>query len=360
MSLIATRVQNWRVLSPEFDKNMTRPCEYGALDFFVEQTDAGRSFVTPELRDRALNSAGRTIELPVINYDGGVTVSNVRSCVIADNENTSALIPVVFATYSVGFTMIPTLFMNNDITYQHDFNRKMEKNIRAMANALDVAAVASLAANRTQVFADLLDYAMAGNTLSIPWDARMEILGDIDPIMRANCYPGQLHIVGNAGIDSLTRKLAQLGANNSINKVLEYAGKIFHYTNNVANESGRYGTAFAVEDGQVGYVTRAGRENIRATRSNFHEWDIVRMPILNMPVDTHFYTEVGDQSAIAGESSADMNCNVKEFFAFMVDVAFLTSYNSNPTTIANPIIKFDIESSGTPRSNGMPVFVTNP
>ena len=30
MSLIATRLQNWRVEDPEFDRNMTRPCEYGA------------------------------------------------------------------------------------------------------------------------------------------------------------------------------------------------------------------------------------------------------------------------------------------------------------------------------------------
>ena len=47
MSLIATRVQNWGVNAPQFDKNMTRPSEYGALDFFVQQTESGRSFVTP-------------------------------------------------------------------------------------------------------------------------------------------------------------------------------------------------------------------------------------------------------------------------------------------------------------------------
>lgn len=40
MSLIATRVQNWRIENPELDRNMFRPCEYGALDFFIEQTNA--------------------------------------------------------------------------------------------------------------------------------------------------------------------------------------------------------------------------------------------------------------------------------------------------------------------------------
>lgn len=88
MSLIATRLQNWRVQNPEFDRNMTRPCEYGALDFFIEQTNAANSIINPKLRERAFASMGNTVQIPVINYDGDVTVGNVRSCVIEDDENT--------------------------------------------------------------------------------------------------------------------------------------------------------------------------------------------------------------------------------------------------------------------------------
>ena len=40
MSLVATRLQSWRVENPALDRNMTRPLEYGALDFFVGQTYA--------------------------------------------------------------------------------------------------------------------------------------------------------------------------------------------------------------------------------------------------------------------------------------------------------------------------------
>lgn len=359
MSLIATRVQNWRVNAPQFDKNMTRPSEYGALDFFVQQTESGRSFITPELRDKALASIGTTLQIPVINFDGDVTVSNTRSCVIADNENTSALYTVVFATYAVGFTMVPALYMNNNITYAHDFQRKIEKVTRALADALDEAAVAALEANKTQVFQDLLLYQETANVVEVPWDLRTEILGDLNPIMRANDYRGQIHIIGNAGIDSIINKLAQHGLYNDVNKQLEYAGKVFHFTNNIVNEAGVFGTAFAVEDGNVGVVTRAGRENILGTRANDHEWDIVRLPILEMPVDTHFYTSVGDQSAIAGESSADMTCNVKEHYAFAVDVAFLVSYNSDPATIANPIIKLEIGASNAANPVARPVTIVN-
>ena len=74
MSLVATRLQNWRVENPEFDRNMTRPCEYGALDFFIEQTNAPTSIISQNLRDRAFASIGNTVQIPVINYDGDVQV----------------------------------------------------------------------------------------------------------------------------------------------------------------------------------------------------------------------------------------------------------------------------------------------
>jgi hypothetical protein len=359
MSLIATRLQNWRIENPELDRNMFRPCEYGALDFFVEQTDAPNSIISPNLRDRAFASIGNTVQVPVLNYDGEVTVSNVRSCTIADDENTSALYEVVWKTYSVGFTMVPTLYMNNEISYEHDFNRKMEKICRALANALDTDAVAALEAAKTQVFKDLLQYQQSSNVVEVPKQMATEILGDINPIMRANCYPEMVHIIGNAGVDSLIRKLAEHGIYNDVNKRMEYDNKIIHYTNNVLNGQGKNGTFFAVADGNVGVLTRVDREALRRASANFHEWDVVRLPYIDLPVGSHYYTAVGDQSAIAGAASADMVCNVKEYFGFSVDVAYIVAYNSDPTTVANPIIKAEIDAPATNQPYGTAVYVTN-
>lgn len=240
MSLVATRLQNWRIENPELDRNMTRPCEYGALDFFIEQTNAPSSIINPNLRDRAFASIGNTVQVPVINYDGDVQVSNVRSCVIADDENTSALETVVWATYAIGFTMVPAAYMNNEISYEHDFLRKMEKTCRALADKLDVGAVAALEANKTQVFKTLLNYTKTGNVVQVPTQMATEILGDINPIMRANCYPEYIHIIANAGVDSLIRKLAQHGVYNDVNKRMEYDNKVLHYTNNVTNETAKW------------------------------------------------------------------------------------------------------------------------
>ncbi len=359
MSLVATRLQNWRVENPELDRNMTRPCEYGALDFFIEQTNAANSILSPYLRERAFASMGNTVQIPVIEYDGNVQVSNQRTCVIADNENTSALYTIAWVTYSVGFTMVPAAYSNNEISYEHDFMRKMEKISRALANELDKGAVAALEANKTQVFKDLLQYQEVGNVIEVPTQMATEILGDVNPIMRANCYPEMIHIIGNAGVDSLVRKLAQHGVYNDVNKRMEYDNKVLHYTNNVTNEEGKNGTFFAAVDGNVGVLTRVDREALRRARANFHEWDVVRLPFIDLPVGSHYYTAVGDQSAIMGDATADLTCAVKEYFGFSVDVAFVVAYNSDPETVANPIIKAQIAAPGANTPIGMPVYVTN-
>lgn len=359
MSLIATRLQNWRVENPEFDRNMTRPQEYGALDFFIEQTNAANSIINPNLRARAFESIGNTVQIPVINYDGDVTVSNVRSCVIADDENTSALYTVNFVTLSVGFTMVPQLYRNNEIGYEHDFARKMEKICRALANEMDVLAIAALEANKTQVFKDKLYYQVSSNVLEVPWAARMEFMGDLNSIMRANDYPGMLHVIGNAGIDAVIRKLAEHDIYNDENKRMEFAGKVFHFTNNMANESGMFGSAYVVEDGNVGVLTRVDREALNRTRANDHEWDVVRLPFIDLPVGSHYYTSVGDNSQIAGDASADMTCSVKEYFGFSVDIAFIVAYNSAAASVANPIIKLEIAAPGTANPFATPVEVVN-
>ena len=359
MSLVATRLQNWRIENPELDRNMTRPLEYGALDFFIQQTDSANSIINPNLRDRAFASMGNTVQVPVINYDADVTVSNVRSCVISDDENTSALYTVVWATYAVGFTMVPAAYMNNEISYDHDFIRKMQKVSRAMANALDAGAVAALEAQKTQVFESSLNYQVVGNSVQVPQQMATEIIGDINPMMRANAYPEQINIIGNAGVDSLMRKLAEHGLCNDVNKQLEYDGKIFHFTNNVVDESGKMGSFYAVADGNVGVLTRVDREALRRTRANFHEWDVVRMPYIDLPVGSHYYTAVGDQSAIAGDATADLTCAMKEYFGFSVDVAFIVAYNSAPSVVANPIIKAEIAARELNQPLGMPVYVAN-
>lgn len=358
MSLLATRLQNWRISNPQLDRNMTRPSEYGALDMFVRQTNEPNSIISPNLRDRAFRSIGNTVQVPVINYDGTVTVSTTRTCVIADDENTSALYTVNFATYSVGFTMVPTLYLNNEISYDHDFARKMEKITYALLDKLDTDAITALSTNKSQVFNELLYYTESGDVIQVPWDMRTDILGDLNPMMRANDYRRTIHLLGNAGIDSIIRKLAQHGLYNDVNKRMEYDNKVIYYSNNLTNESGKFATGYAVEEGSLGILTRVDREALVNGRAVGHEWGVTTLPLLDLPVGYHYYVDVGDQSSIAGAASADITCARKEHYGFSLDVAYVVAYNDTPASIANPIFKFEIAKSDA-NPAAQPVVITN-
>ena len=146
-----------------------RPGRYGALDLFMQQSEDPAGILTPELKTKAESSIGNTLQTPVIDYDGGVTIGNTRSVTIADSENTSQMYTITFATYSWGFTIVPAMSMNNEISMQQDFERKFNKYLYKFGETLDAAAVAALAAAKTQVFADLLQYTQNGNVVQAPW-----------------------------------------------------------------------------------------------------------------------------------------------------------------------------------------------
>lgn len=342
MSLIETRIQNIRANS-NLDKNELRPSRYGGLDLFMMQTDAAGGIVTEELAQKAASSIGSLLQTPVIDYDAGVTIGNARTLTIPDDENVSRMINVTFATYAWGFTMVPVLFNNNEISMQKDFETKFLKYLYKFADSLDTVAIGSLTTAKTQVFKDLLNYSQVGNVIKCPWVDRENLVGDLNPMLAANDHYGNIHVVGNAGIESTIRKLAQKDIYNSENKTLEYSDKTFHFSTRLANAADEFANGFAVAENCLGILSRFEREALAGTSmADGTEWGISSLPMLNLPVSTYFYESKGDFSTIAGAASADMDRVRKEHFGFSVDLAFITSYNSDPTTIANPVMKFAI------------------
>lgn len=335
-------MQNMRSTS-NLDKNEIRPSRYGALDVFMQQSADPAGILTPELRQKAEQSIGRTLETPVIDYDAGITIGNTRSVTIEDSENTSKMHTITFATYSWGFTIVPAMYMNNEISMQRDFEAKMNKYLYAFAKKLDGVCISALGAAKTQVFKDSLQYQTTGNVLESSWDDREGIIGDINPIMAANDHFGQIHLVGNGGFESIIRKLAQSGLYNAENKQLEYSDKVLHFTNEIVNAEGKYGTAYAVTDGMLGLLFRFERESLLGTRARTgHEWGIENLPMLNIPCGTYYYESVSDVSGIAGAATADLTRGLKQHYGFAVDVAVVTPYNSDPATNASPIIQLQV------------------
>lgn len=357
MSLVLTRIQNIRANS-NLDKFEYRPSRYGALNAFMVQSEDPTGILTEELKQKARTSIGNTLETPVIDYDADITIGSTRTLTIADSENTSKMVQITFATYAWGFTIAPAMYMNNEIGIQKDFETKMMKYIYAFAKKLDEAALAALAANKTQVLKNPLLYNWSANAINAKWTERENVFGDLEVMMGANDFYGQLHIVGDPGVESIMRKLQQHGLYNDVNKQNEFGTKVVHLTNNIAAAGGKYAQGYAVNAGSLGMLTRFERDCLLGTVSgDGHEWGIATLPLLNMPVGTYFYDSVGDYNAIAGAATADMTRTRKEHYGFAVDVAFLTAYNSAPSTLASPILAFNVSSEDAVYAK--PVVVMN-
>lgn len=357
MSLVLTRIQNIRANS-NLDKFEYRPSRYGALNAFMVQSEDPTGILTEELKQKARTSIGNTLETPVIDYDADITIGSTRTLTIADSENTSKMVQITFATYAWGFTIAPAMYMNNEIGIQKDFETKIMKYIYAFAKKLDEAALAALAANKTQVLKNPLLYDWSANAINAKWTERENVFGDLEVMMGANDFYGQLHLVGDPGVESIMRKLQQHGLYNDVNKQNEFGTKIVHLTNNIAAAEGKYAQGYAVNAGSLGMLTRFERDCLLGTVSgDGHEWGIATLPLLNMPVGTYFYDSVGDYNAIAGAATADMTRTRKEHYGFAVDVAFLTAYNSALSTLASPILAFNVSSEDAVYAK--PVVVMN-
>lgn len=357
MSLVSTRIQNIRANS-NMDKFEYRPSRYGALNAFMVQSEDPTGILTEELKQKARTSIGNTLETPVINYDGTISIGNTRSVTIEDSENTSKMIQITFTTYSWGFTIAPAMYMNNEIGIQKDFETKFMKYLYAFAKKLDEVAIAALAAAKTQILKNKLLYNFSGSEVNAKWSERENIFGDLEVMMGANDFFGQLHIIGDPGVESIMRKLEQHGLYNDVNKQNEFGTKIVHLTNNIAAAEGKYARGYAVNAGSLGMLTRFERDCLLGTVSgDGHEWGIATLPLLNMPVGTYFYDSVGDYHDIAETVTADMTRTRKEHYGFAVDVAFLTAHNSAPNDLASPILAFNISSEDAVYTK--PVVVMN-
>lgn len=360
MSLVLTRIQNIRANS-NLDKFEYRPSRYGALNAFMVQSEDPTGILTEELKQKARTSIGNTLETPVIDYDADITIGSTRTLTIADSENTSKMVQITFVTYAWGFTIAPAMYMNNEIGIQKDFETKMMKYIYAFAKKLDEAALAQLAASKTQILKNKLLYDFSSNAINAKWTERENVFGDLEVMMGANDFYGQLHIVGDPGVESIMRKLQQHGLYNDVNKQNEFGTKVVHLTNNIAAAEGKYAQGYAVNAGSLGMLTRFERDCLLGTVSgDGHEWGIATLPLLNMPVGTYFYDSVGDYKAIAGDATADMTRTRKEHYGFAVDVAFLTAYNSKPSgagALPSPILAFNVSSEDAVYAK--PVVVMN-
>jgi len=352
MTLVSTLMQPLRTkYAPKtMDQNEVRPSRYGAWDFFQKQSNLKGGILSDEAKKFIDRSAGNTVVIPVLNADD-VEISNVRSCTIEADDETSALVTLTFATYSFGFTMTPARHFNNDIGYQDLFNHKLEQYLLKLAATLDSASVATLDAARNVYWPAQITkyYPQVNNALQVGQDQRNDFFNNLEAILMEMDYYGDVNIIGSTSLQPMLNRLSAQGGGNATNENFQFDLYKWNFTNRLLNGDNVQSTLYTCRDGSVATRNRNTPDNIAKSRigptdAPLKEWGEQQMPIVNLNMGTFYTRDCADQSALDGGGArmTQLQRSMVEGFAFDTDICFVTAYNSDPATKFEPITKAEI------------------
>ena len=344
MALTTTWIQELLSKNTQLDNRIYRASRYGALDVFRSSNNSPVSILSAENVAEFQAALGKTMKIPVIDFDGTISIGSSRSTTISDAENTSQYITVSPTTLTWGFTTFPFAHYNNSIAYEKDLQTKFMKFLNKVLVTVEGLCLTKLNADKTQYLADNLGYTFASDVLTATEAEKEMILADLSVMMNANDYYGKLHLIGNPGVQSLINQLLKYNKNNDKDLSMEYGDKALHFTNQLANAGGVKATGYIVEDGSVGLLTRASMEAITGYKSTtgkeFSTWSV---PGLGVEAEYYYYSDVVDASAIHGSGSAHLTRSGKEYHGFAFDLALLTAHVTTRASQASPILKFAID-----------------
>lgn len=352
MSLITTRLQAIRSqYSGSLDKYEDRLSNYGAWQKFVDDTTDPESIVSADILEKAGMSAGNTLQIPVI--DGAdVTISNVRTCTIGDDESSSALVTVTFATYQFGFTMIPGQYANNEIGYMADFERKIKRYGKKFAETLDASAIAKLEADKSVVMnspfigAGAKYGALVGDAINVGTAQKQFFFNDLGVIMQGDDFEGRYNVIGSTTLQSTVNQYLNQGTQNGVNSVFQFGQFDFGYSNRVSVDGagGKESTAYCMPKGTLATMNRNIPDAINNETISENNWfDLFRYPIVDLDMALRYSKECADNESAVGGTQPQLKASVKETFIFSTDVAFVTSYNRDAVTLPGAIHKAELD-----------------
>lgn len=345
MSLVQTLMQPlWAKYSPQLDKNEVRQSRYGVWDFFQQQTGLSDGVLTAKDKENVKKSFGNTVQISVLDSKD-VTISNVRSCTIADDENTSKKLALTFVTYSFGFTMVKNQYFNNNVDYQNDFTRKLDLRLLKFAALLDSQGYATLNNARNTYFPGDISayYPIVGNAMQVADSEKNDFYNNLESIMNTMDYYGKVNVITSTSGAPLVNRLKNQGAGNATNEEFQLDGYQWWKSNRVLNNAGIKSTNFAVTDGNVAVVNRNDPDAINgeSVGNGLKKWDIVNVPIVNMDMASYYYEDCADKSALQAGTTGLTRTKI-EGYEWSTDVCFVTAYNSTPDTNYGPILKTEI------------------
>lgn len=346
MSLLKTYLQEIRAKIPNpVERNEWRFTKYGLLEAAREMTKSPNSIITTELKEKAMKSEGRILNIPVMKY-GAVTVSSVRSCNIGTLENETDMVTISWVTLVADISMMKSQYHKNEVSYLEDLNRKVRLVDDAFAKATEQLIYTKLDTEKSQVNNSPYvgtTYPQVANTLQVAANQQEYFFNDLEVVMEGDdFYSMPFKVLGSTTLKSQVKHWGQQGQQNDENLTYQFDGYDFRFSNSVAIGAGKRATGFVMKDGDLGIMTRIGIDSqMKNEAGDGTKWDTVFLPKFGFEVGEMYKSKCDDVSSITGLEH--LTATMVEQWQLSVDVALVTPWNSDPTTKSGSIKKFEFD-----------------
>lgn len=341
MSLVATRLDEYALAysRSNLDAWEHRLSNYGAFATFQADTPN----LIPGYAELVANRTAevRTVRIPVINRKDFTTASE-RTCDALSHELTSAYVTPSWTTIKTGFNMRPAEHYNNYISYQDAFNNKMLNMQRTLAAALDTAAYTHLNANMSGVNnADGNPYTVAANSMIVPAADNELFLNELGSILAANDLPQDgINVVASPRFQALVREYSAQGTANAENRMFQFGGYNFAYSNRVTVAAGDRDTVFAMPQGSLAFLSWVDPDALHNHKStDGKEWTTAMLPLLGVEAGVLYQSTCTDASTAIGTG---YEATLSESWMFSFDYSFNSAYNSSTGTLPGAIFKSNL------------------
>jgi hypothetical protein len=334
MATTATNLDNIKVNYPSLvDRYDNRLGDYGLLRKANEYSNSAMGIVTNDLKTKAMNSWGRTIDIPTMAPNGGTLASGLV-CTPGDTVAISSFVNVTWVSVSGSWFMEPSLNDQNEINYLQMWLNHYHATMDLMYNSVDstintglVAALAPQAQYSSSYIGAGKYGALTANRIDASLAQRPGFLNDLTSINKADDIFGRQDIIGSTNMESIVRDMGAQGSGNDTNDAYQLGLFDFSFTNNVAVGAVSDASGFVVPKGSFGIVYR-NHPDCKAGRSTTSgkQYSTVYDPIFGTDLDVTFQSLCADNNVKSG-NALDVAV-VREIHQVNVNFGIITPSNS--------------------------------
>ena len=318
-------------------KNLRIPY-YGAAKAFMDNSPGLIANPTA-----AKMSSEQAIELPVFRKIAP-GIKTLRQCE-GTGSGTTALITVPLSGITEEFHLSELEHAANMVGKDQAFNYLVAQKSRAIYKRIDDKCLAFLEANKSPANGGGFFDTTAGDAKQVYKDEREDFFSGMMAELAANDFTGNVQMIGEWNLQQLYMKYRNQGANNNEN--LQYSlDNIDPYFTHLANATGKFGTAYAFEQGTVGMYPWINALHRKGAEIGTDIWTTYRLPAMpgmdqGLEVELKVKYKCADNSANVAGGEADLI----ESYTFHVDIGLLSAYSEDTDTF---IYKYELTKEERP------------